>query len=299
MTLDDFMLLGDPHLGRRFRTGVPLHRLGERERMVWDDFRRSLRNVTTPFHVCMGDLLDRFIVAPEIVLEAAAAYRAAPGGTEYLVLRGNHDVSRDTTRASSFDLFKELVPHVHVVDEVLVRGSIAFIPFCPFTPVEEQVRQLPDGLEIVFMHHDFTDFGGQHVIPTRLLAEKGILRVVNGHDHIARTERRHGVEVIMTGAMQPLSHAEDPDERLYVTRTLGRLEDVHDRNLCLLLAEGEVPPDDLDCLSLTIRRVQSVDEAEPLDITTLDVGRALTEALDGLSIKDELLKVYDDYATVS
>ena len=295
----NFTLLGDVHLGRRFRTGVPLHRLGERERTVWDDFKRSLRTVTTPCHICMGDLFDRFVVPPEVVLEAAAAYRAAPPGTEFFVLRGNHDVSRDTTRASSFDLFRELVPHVHVVDDILVRGPIGFVPFCPFTSAEDQVRQLPDGLELVFMHHDFVDFGGQHVIPTRLLAEKGILRVINGHDHIARTERRHGVDVIMTGSMQPYSHAEDPDERLYVTRTLDQLEDVRDKNVRLILAEGEVPPDDLDCLSLTIRRKQAVDEVEPLDITSLDVGRALTEALDGLSIKHELMKVYDDFAPIS
>ena len=299
MTLDDFTLLGDVHLGKRFRVGVPLHRIGERETMVWTDFHRSLRTVTTPFHVCLGDLFDRFIVPPEIVLEAALAYRSAPRGTEYFVLRGNHDVSRDTTRASSFDLFKELVPHVQVIDEILLRDSLAFVPFCPFTSAEDQIRQLPDGLDCVFMHHDFTDFGGDHVIPTRLLAEKGIKRVINGHDHIARTEKRHGVEVIMTGSMQPYSHAEDPEERLYLTRTLDQLGDAKNKNVRLVLAEGEVAPDDLDCLSLAIQRVQSLEELEPMNIASLDVNRALAEALDGLSIKDELLKVFDDHASLS
>jgi DNA repair exonuclease SbcCD nuclease subunit len=299
MRLDDFTLLGDVHLGRRFRVGVPLHRVGERERMVWADFESSIVNVGTPFHVCMGDIFDRFIVPPEVVLRAAEIYRRAPRTTEFFVLRGNHDVSRDTTRASSFDLFRHLVPHVHVIDTLRVRDNLAFVPFCPFTPVEEQIRQLPDGLELVFMHHDFVDFGGDQVIPTKLLAEKGITRVVNGHDHVARTETRHGVEVIMTGSMQPYSHAEDPDERFYVTTTLDRLGDVTNKHVRLALREGEDPPADLDCLSLTIQRVQNVEEIEPMNIETLDVGLALEQALEGLSIKDTLMGAFHDHSTVS
>ena len=55
----DFTLLGDPHLGRTFVHGVPLHRRGEREVMMWRNFAQSLSNVTTPLHICLGDLFDR------------------------------------------------------------------------------------------------------------------------------------------------------------------------------------------------------------------------------------------------
>jgi DNA repair exonuclease SbcCD nuclease subunit len=248
----------------------------------------------------MGDLLDRFIVPPEVVLRAAEIFRRAPRTTEFFVLRGNHDVSRDISRASSFDLFKHLVPHVHVIDTLLVRDNVAFVPFCPFTPVEEQVRQLPDNLDCVFMHHDFVDFGGDQVIPTTLLAEKGIRRVINGHDHIARTETRHGVEVIMTGSMQPYSHAEDPEELFYVTRTLGQLGDVRDKHVRLVLTEGEEPPPGLDCLSLTAKRVaDEIDDIEPMNIETLDVGLALEQALEGLSIKNILMEAFRDHSAVS
>jgi hypothetical protein len=32
------------------------------------------------------------------------------------------------------------------------------------------------------------------------------------------------VEVIVTGSMQPMAHGEDPEERLYVTRSLPEVE---------------------------------------------------------------------------
>ena len=303
MILADHTLLGDPHLGRRFRAGVPLHRRGERERLVWQDFENSIASCNTRYHLCMGDLFDSFIVAPEIVLQAAQAYRNAPSDVEFIILRGNHDVSRDISRASSFDLFKALVadlPHVRVIDRVLIEDAVAFIPFDPFKPVAETIKGLPDGLGCLFMHHDFVDFGGDQVIPTKLLAEKGIKRVVNGHDHVARTEKRHGVEVVMTGSMQPYSHAEDPEGRFYITTTLDRLPaDIQNMNVRLILREGEVAPEDLDCLSLTIQREQKVEEVEQVDIDTLDVPAALAQALDGLSIKDTLMERFHDHATVS
>ena len=90
-------LLGDPHLGKRFVTGVPLHRVGDRERMVWEDFHHSIAACRTPMHVCMGDLFDKFIVAPEVLMGAFQAYLQAPSSVDYIILRGNHDVSRDRT----------------------------------------------------------------------------------------------------------------------------------------------------------------------------------------------------------
>ena len=175
---------------------------------------------------------------------------------------------------------------------------MGFVPFDPFKTAEEQVRELPDNLDMVFMHHDFVDFGGDHVIPTKLLAEKGIMKVINGHDHVARTEIRHGVEVQMTGSMQPYSHAEDPDGLWYVTTTLNQLGDVRDKNIRLVLRTGEEAPTDLDCLSLTIvRELDPVVDA--LEVETFDLLEALDQALAGLEIKDELMEKFRDHSPVS
>lgn len=298
-----YATLGDPHLGRKFRTGVPLHRVGDRERLQWHQFEKALLSPGAGFHVTMGDLFDKFVVPPEVVLRAAEAYRRAANqnpGTAYIVMMGNHDASRDALKKSSFDVFAALVadiPNLTVIDEVCTIERMGFVPYCPFTPVVEQVAKLPNGLGVVFMHHDFVDFGGDHVIPTEALAERDITLVVNGHDHLARTETRHGVTVQMTGSMQPYSHAEDPHGNWYVTVTLDELEglDVYDKNVRVRLREGESLPTDLDCLSLTAIRAEASDVEVKIDTTefdTLDMEGLLARKLDGLSIKDELLEAF-------
>lgn len=298
-----FTTMGDPHLGKRFRTGVPLHRVGEREEMVWEDFRRSLTDVDTPLHICMGDLFDKFSAPAEVVLRAYWIYLAAAEGapaTDFIILRGNHDVSRDTTRGSSFDLFTELVrsiPNVQVIDHVETNGGYGFVPFDAFTSAEDQVKELPDDLDVVFMHHDYTDFGGDHVIPTKLLDSKGIKTVVNGHDHLARSETRHGVTVHMTGSLQPHTHAEDDNQRWYVTVSLAELAeyDVTNKNVRVILKEGEDLPADLDCLSLIAKR-QNLEveelEADTTDFDTFDIKTALSDALHP-SVREEVMETFN------
>lgn len=299
-----FEVLGDPHLGRSFRTGVPLHRRGHREEMVWKDFETSLMTVKADLHVNMGDLFDRFVVAPEVVLRAFRIYEEAAlrhPTTTFVVLEGNHDTSRDIGRASSFDLFAELVasvPNIRTVrKEPYVEGRFGFVPFNAFKPTALLVESLPDDLKVVFGHWDVVDFGGENVIPTNLLARKGILRAVTGHDHIPRIVNRDGVEVRVVGSMQPYSHAEDLGGRLYVTVGLEDLEglETRDLNIRVRLKEGEVLPEGIDCLSLTairedrkgqddIEAAVDVSEFEALDLRTL-----LGKTLEDLSVRDEIM----------
>lgn len=299
-----FTTMGDPHLGRKFRTGVPLHRIGDREDSVWEDFEQSLMTVNTGLHICMGDLFDKFSVPPEVVLRAYRIYREAAEhhpDTTFFILRGNHDVSRDTTRGSSFDLFTELVrniSNVHIIDQVTHFQDYGFVPFDAFSSAEDQVRELPDDLDAVFMHHDFVDFGGSHVIPTKLLASKGNTVVVNGHDHLARSEKRHGVDVHMTGSLQPYTHAEDDNQHWYVTISLDELSeyDVTNKNVRVILQEGEDLPADLDCLSLIAKRelsgAEDVLDQDTTDFDTFDIKTALSEALHP-SVREELMEKFD------
>lgn len=302
---ENVAILGDPHLGRKFKTGVPLHRMGDRERMQWADFEHQVMNPgRVRWHVNMGDLFDKFVVAPEIVLRAARIYeRAAAAHLDvgFIVIRGNHDVSRDTAKKSSFDLFTMLVahiPNITVIDEVAEIDGFGFVPYDAFIPVADQVAQLSNGLEAVFMHHDFADWGGDHVIPTAALAEKDISLVIDGHDHLRRTEKRHGVTVEIVGSMQPFTHAEDPDGGLYITCHLEELpDDCSDVNVRVLLREGETLPDDVDCLSLTAKRVTNEDETLEVDTSefeSLSLGQMLADALDGLSIKDQLMEAFEN-----
>src|SRR4029079_4517459 len=69
---------------------------------------------------------------------------------------------------------------------------------------------------------------------------------------------RAGVEVIVTGSMQPLAHGEDPEERLYITRSLAEVEAdpeaYKDKCLRVDLKPGEVFDMEIDCLQLIVRR---------------------------------------------
>lgn len=300
--------LGDPHLGRKFENGVPLHRRGEREEMQWDKFRTALMTTDAEVHVCMGDLFDKFIVAPEVVLRAAYTYADAINqnpSTLYVVLRGNHDVSRNMDKSSSFELFEAIThewENLWVISTPTVYENVLFVPYDPFN-YDHLEDYIANEVDTVFSHFDIVDFGGHNVIPAEMFSRNGIALVVNGHDHVARVERRHNVEIIVTGSMEPFTHAEDPEQKAYITLTLAELagRDLTNMNVRVLLADGETLPTELDCLSLTAKRVSS-DEVVTVDTTTfdaLDLGDMLSNALGGLAVKDLIMGFYHDHKSLS
>ncbi|NRB16124.1 MAG: hypothetical protein HRU33_00755 [Rhodobacteraceae bacterium] len=162
-----------------------------------------------------------------------------------------------------------------------------------------RVAELPNGLQAVFGHWDIQDWGGDNVIPTKLLKKKKIKLAISGHDHLAREETRDGVQIIVTGSMQPYTHAEDPAGGWYVTVKLDELEGLYvtHKNVRVLLKEGESLPTDLDCLSLIGKRITDEDEeikVDTSDFDSLDLGQLLARALDGLSIKDQLMEEFSN-----
>lgn len=162
--------LGDAHLGRVFKEGVPLHRLGERERNVNMEFMASLVEDVEPEDLVVqtGDLFDGFNVPNDVLLFAkhAVASAAEKTGAQYIFYRGNHDASRDTSKVSAFDLFKEFfVGHdtVHVYDKPVIHHhfiqtfdntygatrvkrdfTIGIMPWHPFKSAEELAFDLQD-----------------------------------------------------------------------------------------------------------------------------------------------------------
>ena len=170
--------------------------------------------------------------------------------------------------------------------------NLLFVPYDPFN-YDHLEQFITNEVDTVFGHFDVVDFGGHNVVPTKLFSKHGIGLVVNGHDHLARVEWRDDVEIVVTGSMQPYTHAEDRTGELYVTATLEELQnlDVKNKNVRVLLKDGEALPEDLDCLSLTAKRV-AVDETVTVDTTefeSLDVKDMLALTLDGLSVKTEIL----------
>lgn len=297
MKLPPFLrLLGDPHLGRKFTAGVPPYRRGEREHSVERSFKLSLSALKgVRLHVCVGDLFDKFRVPEEIILMAAQAYRDAaeiyPDCT-FVVLRGNHDASRDTDHKSSFDVFEALmsgIPNVKVVSEKPVSLEVekewfVFYPWHPFKNAAAIAKEAerPVGFWAVG-HWDIESFGEDNASTDNMVPYEDLqeaIGIITGHYHRAKTFLHGNIPVMVTGSMQPYSHAEDLEGKWYVTHKLTEVEAnladnpayYKDLNLRVLLQNGERPLADIDCLSLMFKSLgsQGADELD-VDVDTFDL----------------------------
>jgi DNA repair exonuclease SbcCD nuclease subunit len=289
--------LGDAHLGKTFIHGVPLHRRGDREKMVWADFERSMWDASADFHINLGDLLDRPVVPYDVIMRAARIYvRAAEHHpeTQFLILQGNHDVSRDLERVSAFDVFAEIVwgmPNVRVVREPIVVDGLLLVPFDPVTPTAELIAELDTAAEIAMGHWDVEGFGDNHnLIPTRLLAELGVSRAFTGHVHKPDSFRRDGVDVVVVGSLQPFSHGEG---NMYVTLTIDEAREVDpttikDKCVRIQLKPGETCNLELDCLQLTLQRLSSEEEPDTVTLGDFDMAALFGQAFDQAGVSADL-----------
>lgn len=282
-------LMGDPHQGREYRNGVPLHRRGEREAMSREAFVDSLDvPMSCELHICVGDIFDKFVVRPEVVLFVADAYRKAArarSDTQFVILRGNHDASRDLDLRSSFDLLAGLlkdVGNVHIIkddpDAISVDGKwFGFVPWHPFRPAGEQLDLMLNWhrveFEAIVGHWDVDSYGGDdsNLIPTEKLAVLTNL-AITGHDHKRREFERDGVKVLVTGSLLPQAHGEEIDDDLFITISLDEYDPLTMKDKCVrfLLKPGEDLPEDLDVLAFTQKRV--TEDEEELDLDSVEMA---------------------------
>lgn len=287
-------LLGDPHLGKTFKNGVPLHHRGEREALVWKSFQQGLEEAPKyGVHVNLGDLFNQSQVSYDTIYKAAQVYwhqSALKPMCEFVVLKGNHDYTRDLEKMSAFDIFDAMVQHcpnvtvvtdLHVMDHQ--KRKLGFVAWHPVTTAKDLVSHLPK-CDAVFGHFDVHPLSDPHnMIPTKLMAELGIATYYGGHDHLPRIETRDGVTVNVVGSMQPYSHSEDPDERLYVTRDLDTVRAnpdlYHDKCLRIELGPGEKLDFDIDCLQLTLKKAGVEEEDISVQMDEFNLDRLLEESL--------------------
>jgi DNA repair exonuclease SbcCD nuclease subunit len=304
-----FDVLGDPHLGRSFVHGVPLHRRGDREATVWADFNRSLMNTSADLHICMGDLFDKAYVSYDIIVSAALAYQAAAAAhpkTTFVILRGNHDIKRDLEAISAFDLFNFLMahtPNVRVLTEGFTQiGDCGFYPWHPTTPAGEFVQPS----KYAFGHWDTQSFGGDdhNLVPLKELMEAGVEHVYTGHVH----KKEAGDYLTVVGSMQPYAHGEESDDKLYVTKSLAEVQKDPEafKNKCLrvVLEPGELFDIDVDCLQLTVKRKDGPDAIEEevvlgdFDIKSL-FAKAFEEAGVPEAVQELIIERFDEQSSRS
>ena len=270
----NFDVIGDPHLGRRFTTDVPLHRRGDREKMIEADFKSRFENLTGTFHVCMGDIVHTPIVSPATVALVADTYRDAVKrhpDVLFVLITGNHDISRDIVQVNSFDLLERLlIPlGVYVVkDTPLILEGFGFFPWVPGRTAAEVAEGCPP-LKAAFGHWDLVNPSSpENLVPLDVIQTEVF---VTGHDHRARQVGK----VHCTGSMQPYAHGEGEMYRTVTLEELASIPDTKDLCLRLMLREGESVPDDLDALQISVVRQTDISETpievgfEGLDMTKL------------------------------
>lgn len=329
--------VGDPHIGREFKIGTPLHRRGEREQMQRTQFALELCEPDVDINVMMGDVFDKMIVSPNDILFVYDMYLNAMEmnpNTFYVLLRGNHDVSRSKDTHSSFDILREMLdhyPNVLVVEDTPLlytnqnNENFLFCGYDAFTSAKDMINnmELPSAItwfEAVFGHWDVEKFGDEdhNLIPLEELSDLTDL-VVTGHIHtpksffvwpdlgFKRTDediyptQKRCMEVILTGSLQPFSHAEDPNELLYVTRTIEEYEKdtslYKDKFLRLFLRPDEDLPADIDALNITYKVIDPdrEEQNEELKVTmsdNFDLKSIFMEVMDSFDVdkdmKDEM-----------
>ncbi|TIQ65156.1 MAG: hypothetical protein E5X41_13270 [Mesorhizobium sp.] len=293
-------ILGDPHLGRAFVRGVSLEKRGLREKMVMDDFRARLAGSGVyDVFICMGDLFDRWAVPYGVVFQAAWTFLEASlqnPNTQYVILGGNHDISRDLEKKGALDLFQLVVQgreNVRVVRHTdngrrmkLGGKMVEFFPFHPSKPADELVT---GEIEVAFGHWD-TIFGDGNLIPTKKLAEMGCKTAYTGHVHLPDEFKRDGVKVVQVGSMQPYAHGED-NEEMYVSLTLDEIEgqDLRDKCVRVLLAPGERLDQEVDCLQLTFKRIGVVEEdTEEVSMGDFNLMALFGQAFEEAAVPDDV-----------
>jgi DNA repair exonuclease SbcCD nuclease subunit len=272
--------IGDPHFGKKFGD-VPLHRRGEREAMQIEEFRKEL-NTESDVCIMVGDLFDVFSVENEVLISVFTEIKKASiknPDRQFIFMSGNHDESRDEELVSSFTLlehllapFKNILCFRQIKEYKHPKGSRFLIcPYSVYNTAEEEVNQYSDSTyDLIVGHWDVDPIAGKHnLAPIELMIDMTPI-IVTGHTHTPKDQvvkDKDGQEsrLIVTGSMIPYSHGEDPNNILYVTKTIEQIAaemqldpDCY-KNKCLrvVLAPGEEAPVGIDCLQFSIKRVDT------------------------------------------
>ena len=256
-------LIGDPHLGLKFEVNVPIHRRGEREKSQWADFLNALDTPGVDYNIMVGDLFEHPFVSHSTAINAADAFLAAAKkhtATTFIAMAGNHDRPRNTDVKGAWESFYGMTHgrrgNLLVVNEPAAVGGMLILPWQWGVPAAEQVERFAGpSLHTAIGHYDLKSFGGEdsHLYPTKALAKFGIENFYGGHYHTAGIYQVQGHYVTCTGSLQPYSHGEDPEESIYVTRTLAEVlenpEAFKDKCIRVVLEPGEELPE-IDCLAI-------------------------------------------------
>jgi DNA repair exonuclease SbcCD nuclease subunit len=165
-----------------------------------------------------GDLFDGFLVSNSVLLRTYAAISSRIDSGAILVLylgRGNHDVSKDSTKLSSFDLLGALLVEAYPQKVVVINepteiqwGGDAAGIVVPHAPNQDIFDMwigdvLADPTPLVFVHANYDNgFAAESDHSLNLTKEQcaaleaaGVAKIIFGHEH-QQGIRPNGVLII-------------------------------------------------------------------------------------------------------
>lgn len=257
------------------------------------------------FHVCMGDIFDRPHVAEKDILTAYNTYRRAVQANKlvtFVLIAGNHDLSRDRDVVTSFDLLREMLKDEGVIvvqHQWKIVGNMLFVPFAPLMSSTSMVADVAKRqFDAAFGHWDIINPSND----SNLIPYLNTDLIVTGHDHVARVLDRDGQTIHCTGSMQPYSHSEDPEGKLYRTVKLPELlemapEEIRNLNIRVDLLPGEELPDDLDALSIQVRKGnQNQPMTAEVEFGAFDMTSLWHETMASHGVSEDLsVQLFQDY----
>ena len=286
-------LIGDPHLGKNIKNGVPRDRLGDRETLMFNKFDELL-NTNSDISVVLGDLFDKTTISNEALNKTINLIKKAVISNPkklYYIINGNHDVVRDKGRVSSFDMlikyfsesmrFENLKIINNYMDPVYIKNINSLLYFCSYNPFQtvdqymetngNRIRNIlnldKNIFKIAFGHFEVEAFDIENpkyksdLIPKFIKENFDIL--FTGHIHTPSRSKIDNLQVVVSGSMQPYAHGEEikEDNGLYQTITLNNCikqlevnkECFKDKNIRILYNRNDIFPEPFNCLSLTYK----------------------------------------------
>lgn len=256
--------IGDVHLGRVFKTGVPLNRRGEIESLFVKEFSKQLAIPRENNVVQLGDLFDSPQVPNEVLwtayTEILNAAEQAPLRNFYFIA-GNHDLPKDTEDVPAIRILSRLLaykPNVHfVIDKPVTIEKTTLIPWSYTTPLSEFLKDVKtpfiaghfeEPLDPAIMNGNFTGFSG----------------------HIHKRHRNGNLQFV--GSILPIAFGEESDNELMETVKLSDLngKDYHNKRVRVIVPKGCDAPTDVDCMQLIVKYEETENETETIDVTLED-----------------------------
>lgn len=294
-------IIGDVHIGKTFRTGVPKDRLGERESMVLNQLTELLdRDVD--YNILVGDLFDKVRVSNSdlynliTIVENAANKKP---NVIFAVINGNHDMPKEVGRISSFQLFEKYferssLPNLKIISKhdnsnIIVEPKFGVLLYLShynaFAALDEEVdsefinQELIDRFphRVAFGHWETIDFGSDHFIGRDVpkVVLKNFSAVVTGHEHKPKLTIIEEVPVLTSGSMQPYAYGEELsyEKDFYCTLSIEEVnsrlkvsKDIFKNSYVKILVEPDDElPESFLCLGRTYKNIVVQEEKKDGD----------------------------------